>query len=84
MVCHALHPKGWPDLGRIPPGQWLVAATRRERLGACDDDDFDDDWDGIDGDPVTGPIWDPLEWDDEEEPQPEYGDFWEDPDEFED
>jgi hypothetical protein len=60
------------------------AATGREQPIACDEDDRDDeDWDGCEEDPVTDPIWDPLGLDDDE-PQPEYGDFWDEPDECED
>ena len=59
------------------------AATCRERPTACDDDDFDDeDWGGCEEDPATNPFWDPLGLDDDE-PQPEYGDFWDEPDERE-
>jgi hypothetical protein len=83
MARHPFHPNATTDPGRSRRSQRLFAATRQDRLTACDDDDGDEDWDGPEGDPMTGPIWDPFELDDDE-PQPEYGDFWDDPDEFED
>ena len=46
-----------------------------------DGTDFDDD---SELDPVGEP-WDPLVLeDDDEEPEPEYGDFWPEPDNFDD
>ena len=46
-----------------------------------DEPDFDDD---SELDPVGEP-WDPLVLeDDDEEPEPEYGDFWPEPDDFDD
>jgi hypothetical protein len=45
-------------------------------------EDGDDDWDGLEPNPSGDEIWEPgpFEFDDEEEPEPEYGDFWPDPD----
>jgi hypothetical protein len=59
--------------------------------GPADDPDFDDPElggpnfeDDSDLDP-TDASWDPLGLDeDDEEPEPEYGDFWLEPDDFED
>ncbi len=85
MAPHSLHPGATTKPGRSRRPRRLLAANWQDRLRACDDDDDDEDedWDGCEGDPVIDPIWDPLELDDDET-QPEYGDFWDDPDEFED
>ena len=47
------------------------------------DDDPTDDWEGIEPDPLSDPLWDPQELDEDDEPLPEGGDFWVDPDELE-
>ena len=46
-------------------------------------DDPTDDWEGIEPDPLSDPLWDPQELDEDDEPLPEGGDFWVDPDELE-
>ena len=47
-----------------------------------DDPDFDADDSEID---PTDEFWDPSDLEeDDEEPEPEYGDFWQEPDDFED
>ena len=43
----------------------------------------DDDWDVDDPDLTHDASWDLEEFDDEEEPEPEHGDFWRD-DDFDD
>lgn len=47
-------------------------------------DDDSDDWDEMEPDPDAPEIWDPLELEDDEEAEPEPGDFWPDRDDFED
>lgn len=44
-----------------------------------DEDEFD--WDDCEGGPATDPEWDPFD-DEDEDPEPEYGDFWSEPDDF--
>jgi hypothetical protein len=84
MTRHAAHPDTDFESHGLWQSPWRGAATCRQRRVACDDDDFDDeDWDSSEMDPATDPLWDPLGLDDDE-PQPEYGDFWDEPDERED
>jgi hypothetical protein len=59
------------------------AATRAANQGPTDED-YDEDWDACDPDPASDEFLDLGEPDDEDEPLPEDGDFWQDPDEFED
>ena len=81
MTSERLHPNGRPAPGSSRGSQRRFSATRQDPLTGCDDDDFND----CEGDPVTGqPIWDPFEFDDDEDSQPEYGDFWDDSDDFDD
>lgn len=47
------------------------------------DDDLDDDWDACDPVPEVDELWEPDELD-EEEAEPEYGDFWLDQNEHRD
>ncbi|HEV3136343.1 MAG TPA: hypothetical protein VGZ26_00540 [Pirellulales bacterium] len=69
------------DSLRLSPAIRPFSATRPEGSGAHGDEDPD----GCPGDPMADPSWEPFGLDDDEdEPQPEYGDFWHEPDERED
>jgi hypothetical protein len=76
--------------GRAPKTE--VPTVHKDRLSleepdvdgpGLDEPNFDND-DDSELDPIGEP-WDPLVLeDDEEEPEPEYGDFWPEPDDFDD
>ncbi len=67
-----------------------LGASGRNPLAAsfaalCPDDEASDaDWDDFDLDPATDDVWEPSELDEDEEPLPEFGDFWRERDDFED
>jgi hypothetical protein len=88
MARHPTHSDTAFDSHDLRSAPRRFAATCPERPIACDDDDRgddtgDEDWDGCEVDPMTDPFCDPFGLDDDE-PQPEYGDFWDEPDERED
>ena len=60
-------PADWPDPHSPPPEE------HREPLP--DEAELDDDWEGLDPDPMRDEIWEPGEFDGEET-LPEHGDFW--------
>lgn len=64
-----------------PSGQNSFAACLAE-FGR-DDEPPDIDWDDFDLDPATDDIWEPSDLEEDEEPLPEYGDFWPEQDDFE-
>ena len=67
--------------------KWAAETTDASMFGSPAEDDPVDDWDewnDFELGPQRGDVWDAFELDDElEEPQPEYGDFWPQPDDEE-
>jgi hypothetical protein len=84
MACRWFAPDRWLDRSCSLRPQRLSETVFPPYPKACDDDEEEDDWDGSESDWATRPTEDPFEMDDEKEPEPEYGDFWAEPDEFDD
>ena len=66
--------------------EWIWDFDRQNESASPDveDDPLADDWDQPAANLVEGCVWDAFELDDSsEDPEPEYGDFWPEPDEEE-
>ena len=50
----------------------------------ADEEASDADWDDFDLDPTTDDVREPSDLEEDEEPLPEYGDFWPEQDDLED
>jgi hypothetical protein len=68
-----------PGRGRQPTEPMLLDPAPEQPI-----EDLEE-WDGLSSPPLWDDLWDAFERDDEvAEPQPEYGDFWGEPDDEED
>lgn len=73
----------------LPP-RWRPEARAQQTCAVVKDanrgpseEDPDEDWDACEVDPTSDGFWESDAFDDGEEPDPEHGDFWQDPDDLE-